>query len=80
MKELLEFILKSITGSDEVTVEETVTDSTITFKIHAPQEMVGIIIGKEGKTIKAIRSIVRVRATLEQKLVNIEIAETEVTS
>ena len=35
----------------------------------------GILIGKEGKTIKAIRNLLKVRATLEKKVVNVVLSE-----
>ncbi|MGD0523151.1 MAG: KH domain-containing protein [Candidatus Microgenomates bacterium] len=76
MKNLLEFILKSITGSSECRVEEQTGDGDhINLIIYAPQEIMGLIIGKNGKTIKAIRSLIKVRATLEKKGVSISIAE-----
>ena len=73
MKDLLTFILKGITGKKDVEVlEETEGDRTH-FLIKAPEDSVGIIIGKEGKTIKAIRSLLKVRATLEKKGVAVSV-------
>jgi uncharacterized protein len=58
IKETLEYILKSITQKDEhVTVEEKQEEGLTIFEIIAPQEMIGKIIGKEGKIIKSIRTI-----------------------
>ena len=76
MKNLLEFILLSITGSTQCSVEERTEDNDhINLVINAPQEIIGLIIGKGGKTIKAIRNLIKVRATLEKKGVSISIAE-----
>ncbi len=75
MKELLEYILQGITGSDEINVEETENDSAVTFTIKSPKEYIGLIIGKEGKTIKSIRNILRIKATLEEKLVDLDVQE-----
>lgn len=73
MKDLLTFILKGITGKKDFdVVEETEGDRTH-FLIKAPEDSVGIIIGKEGKTIKAIRSLLKVRATLEKKGVAVSV-------
>lgn len=75
MKNLLEFILKSITSPSDCQVEEQADGDHINLIINAPQEIIGLIIGKSGKTIKAIRNLVKVRATLEKKGVSISIAE-----
>ncbi len=76
MKNLLEFILKSITGSADCQVEEQTADGDhVNLIISAPQDIIGLIIGKNGKTIKAIRNLIKVRATLEKKGVSISIAE-----
>ena len=73
MKDLLTFILKGITGKKDLDiVEETEGDRTH-FLIKAPEDSVGIIIGKEVKTIKAIRSLLKVRATLEKKGVAVSV-------
>jgi len=78
MKELLEYILKEITKSDSVKVTEEVDENFSKLTILAPKELMGIIIGKEGRIIKAIRNLLKVRATLEKKGVNVSIEEKEV--
>ena len=58
IKETLEYILKSITQKqDNVTVEEIDQNGTKILEIVAPPEIIGKIIGKEGKIIKSIRNI-----------------------
>jgi predicted RNA-binding protein YlqC (UPF0109 family) len=77
MKELLEHIVKSIVDNqDKVEVEET-TDETgqIVLRLKVDQSDMGKIIGKEGKIIKAIRTIIRVPAIKQGKRVNLEIIE-----
>jgi predicted RNA-binding protein YlqC (UPF0109 family) len=75
MKKLLEFILEAITGSSDCKVDEQTDGDHVNLVISAPQEVIGLIIGKSGKTIKAIRNLIKVRATLEKKGVSISIAE-----
>lgn len=71
--ESLDFILKSIIKeSDKVTVNTQEKEGIIFFEISAPQEMIGQIIGKDGKIIKSIRNILNlsypnVRFSLEIK-------------
>lgn len=75
MKELLEFLLKGILGKEKFDVIENEEEGRITYSIKAPQENVGMIIGKGGKMIKTLRNILKVRATLEKKAVFLNIAE-----
>lgn len=58
IQESLEFILKSIIkDSKDITVESQEKDAFVILEISAPQELVGQVIGKEGKIIKSIRTI-----------------------
>lgn len=68
MRELLEHLLKGLIGED-FQVEEMSEGDRLDYKITVPEEKAGLVIGKSGRTIKAIRSLMRVRATLEKKLV-----------
>lgn len=53
-----EYILKSIVSSpDSLSVQSTKSTDFISLEISAPAEMIGQIIGKQGKIIKAIRQI-----------------------
>jgi len=74
MKELLTFILEGITGKKDFKIEETEEGGRVDYLIFAPEEMVGMIIGKNGKTIKAIRNLLKVRATLEKKAVSVSVS------
>lgn len=75
MKELLEYILKEITKDNSIIVTEDVDDNFSKLTIFAPKELMGIIIGKEGRIIKAIRNLLKVKATLEKKGVNVSVEE-----
>jgi len=75
MKELLIFLIQNITGSEDFKVREAGEDSSITFEVKAKPEIIGLIIGKEGRTIKNIRRIMSIRATLEKVAVNIAVNE-----
>jgi predicted RNA-binding protein YlqC (UPF0109 family) len=58
MKELLEFIIKSIVAKPAAIRIEEVPDQA-TFLIFADEQDKGLIIGKGGKIIKAIRTLLR---------------------
>ena len=74
MQDTLIYILKNIvTTPDDVKVEELVDETgTTTYQVTVNPVDVGRIIGKEGKVIKAIRTIMRVIAI--QKGVHVRIS------
>lgn len=58
LKETLQYILTAITTpEDNVTVEQSIENEIEILEIIAPKEIIGKIIGKEGKIIKSIRTI-----------------------
>ncbi len=74
MLELLQFLVKSLVG-DGATVEEGDISERIEYIIKADQDSIAKIIGKKGATIKMLRSLVKVRATLEKKIFYISVVE-----
>lgn len=78
MKNALEYIITSITGSSAFTVEEqNPEENVINFEVVADPGIIGLIIGKEGKTIKNIRKILSIKATKDRVAVNINISPKE---
>lgn len=77
MKDLLEFLLKGVLGKEKFVVSEKASDSQIMFNVSLSPEYAGLVIGKGGKTIKAIKNLLRVRATLENKGVSINVLPNE---
>ena len=75
MKDLIQFLLKNILGGETFEVEEKETDGKSDYVLKIPKEEMGLVIGKGGKTIRMIRNLVRVRATLEKKAVGIFVEE-----
>lgn len=77
MKELLEYLVKELALDPEgVKVEEQVeNDGTthLTFSV-APSDM-GLVIGKGGRTISAIRTLVKTAAQKAGKRVFLELKE-----
>lgn len=74
MLNLLNHLTQSLTGR-EIPVEESENEGTLVYTIKAPQEVMGLLIGKGGKTIRAIRSVARARAIVDQTRVNISLEE-----
>ena len=74
MKELLLFIVKRLTEKpDAVSVSEFQDGDTDVLKLVVAEEDKGKVIGKQGKVIKAIRSVVGVAAVKAGKKVAVEI-------
>lgn len=77
MKELIEFIAKSLVENpDAVTLEEEEKeDGSILIKLGAAQDDMGRIIGKQGRTAKAMRTLLNAKATRENKRASLQIME-----
>ena len=75
MEQLLKHILDSIFPETEITIESEQRENATVFTIHAPQEEIGRIIGKEGKVINAIKQIMKIKAMKENIFVDLEIKE-----
>ncbi|MCD8171560.1 MAG: KH domain-containing protein [Clostridiales bacterium] len=74
MKELVEVIAKALVDNpEEVVVTESMKgeDTLIELKV-SPADM-GKVIGKQGRIVKAIRSVVKAAASKEDKKVIVEI-------
>ena len=76
MKDILEYILSEILGKDGWEVEETKNAESIVLKIKPREDVVGKIIGKNGRTIKAIRDMLKVKAAKEGTHIYLTIEET----
>ena len=74
MKKLLKFLVEKITGNKDFEIQESEEEGRVDYMILAPEEIVGMIIGKGGKTIKTIRNLLKVRATLDKKAVSVSVA------
>jgi predicted RNA-binding protein YlqC (UPF0109 family) len=75
MDKLLKYILDSIVGKNNYEIEESEDEARVTYQIKSAPSDIGLIIGKGGRTIKAIQNIVRVKARLESKAVFISVSE-----
>ena len=63
MKEFLEFLIKQITSKpEEVKITENREDDTFIYHIKVSEDDMGIVIGKEGKTIKSLRNLAKAKA------------------
>ena len=76
MKELVQYLAKSLVGNpDAVEINETTSDGTSIFELKVANEDLGRIIGKQGRTAKAIRTLLNAAATIDNRKVVLEILE-----
>jgi hypothetical protein len=76
MKKLLEFILHSICDNpDKISIEESETDGIITYSVKLDPQDIGKVIGKQGRIIRSIRTLLRTRAIKEGKRVQFVLQE-----
>ncbi len=73
MKELLEFLLKGVLGEEAFEIVESEEEGRIMYTIKTDPKNVGLIIGKGGKMINALRNVLKVPATLQKKAVNLQV-------
>ena len=80
MQELLDFIIRKIVNNpDAISItEEEEEDGTVRFHITVDPEDAGLVIGKGGKVINAIRNIVRIQAIKQNKRVYLDLTNEKV--
>ncbi len=75
-KELVEKIAKAIADNpDKVEVTEVVGERTCVLELRVAPEDLGKIIGRQGRTARAIRTILSAAATKQGKRAVLEILE-----
>ena len=76
MKELILVMARALVDKpDEVEVREVKGDITTIFELKVAKEDLGKVIGKQGKTAHAMRSILNATATKFKKRAVLEIIE-----
>ena len=76
VKELLICMAKHLVKNpDQVEVTEVPTENGVTLKLRVATEDMGRVIGKGGKTAKAMRTVVNATATKEDCKVTVDIVE-----
>ena len=74
MKELIEYIAKSIVNNpDAVVVTEEQTENGIVIKLQVADEDKGRVIGKQGRIAEAMRTLMRVKAAKQEIRATLEI-------
>ena len=76
MRDILSQIVASIVDNpDEVEVKEEEQDGVVNFNVTVAKEDMGKIIGKNGKVIRAIRTVMKIPAIKNNKKIFISLTE-----
>lgn len=74
MERLIEFVAKGIvTKPDEVQVDAVPSGRMVVYEISVADEDVGKMIGRQGKVIRALRTLVKASATRQGVRVDVDI-------
>ncbi|MFA6221751.1 MAG: KH domain-containing protein [Desulfomonilaceae bacterium] len=76
MKELIEFVAKTLVDQpDEVSVSEREVEMGLVLELKVAPADLGRIIGKHGRTAKAMRTVLSSASTKRKQKVSLEIME-----
>ena len=77
-QEFLEYLVKSIVDHpDDVKIERKVDEMGVLLDLRVNQEDMGMLIGLQGSTAKAIRTLLRIIGARNNARVNLKIEEPE---
>jgi predicted RNA-binding protein YlqC (UPF0109 family) len=76
MRELVAFIARALVrDADAVQVEEIDTERDRVIKLRVAPEDLGRVIGREGRTARAIRTVLGVASAREEKRAKLDIVD-----
>ncbi len=76
MKDLLSYIVTSlVTKPDAVVIDEQTENGNVNLLLTVDPSDMGLIIGKNGQTIRAIRKLLTVRAIAENVRITLQLNE-----
>jgi len=76
LKELIELIIKGIVDNpDKVEINEVIGEKSSIYEVRVDSDDIGKVIGRQGRNIKSIRTIVNAAAQKDDKRVVVEIVD-----
>ncbi len=76
MKDAVEKIIRSIVGEpDAVTVDEITDGRNVRLEVRVAEHDMGRVIGREGRTVKAIRSVLFAAGQKQGKRFHLDLVE-----
>ena len=74
MRDLVEYVVRGLVSSPEdVNVAEVPTGRSTLYEIRVAEEDVGKIIGRQGKVIRALRTLAKAGATRQGTRVDVDV-------
>ena len=76
MEDLLNTLIEPLVSDiKKIALKRQEQEGGIKFTVNVPKEDIAKVIGKEGKMVKAIKNLLKIRAVKENKFVTLEIEE-----
>ena len=77
MKDLIEFLVRALVDApDQVSVESYEDDDgTVVYEVRVAEDDVGKVIGRSGRTVNALRAVVRAAAMREGRRVLVDVVD-----
>lgn len=76
LEDLLTFVARSLVDEpDRVEVSSTEDDSRVDLELRVAPDDVGKVIGRQGRTIRSIRTVMKAASVKMGKRVNVEVAD-----
>ncbi|MDC0717990.1 KH domain-containing protein [Nannocystis bainbridge] len=76
LKDLVEFLARALVDRpDEVHVSEIAGEQTVVLELRVARDDLGKVIGKQGRTVKAMRSLLSAASAKLRKRADLEILE-----
>jgi hypothetical protein len=76
LKELIEFVARALVDRPEsVQVSEISGEQTVVLELRVAKEDLGKVIGKQGRTVRAMRAILSAASAKARKRAELEILE-----
>lgn len=78
MKDFIEYLVKAIvTKPEDVLVQQESVEGTYIYTIKVNDEDMGLVIGKQGKTIRSIRDLTKAKAINDNVRIRVELSESQ---
>ncbi len=76
MEELVEYLARRLVDHpDEVSVQRVERDDAVVLRLHVAEDDRGKVIGRQGRIIRALRTLVRASGARRQERALLEIVE-----
>lgn len=77
-QEFIEYVVKSIVNHpDDVSTERTVDERGVLITLHINQDDMGYVVGRQGQTARALRTLLKIVGAKDNARVNLKIYEPE---